>query len=257
HKNIELLTYSEIADVKGYMGNFKVKVRKKATFVDWIKCNGCDECTKHCPVELKDEFNARLSNRKAIYRPFPQAIPNKFTIDKKGISPCRNACPAGVNAQGYTALISQGKFKEALALIREKNPFPGICGRVCHHPCEEECNRKELDEPIAIAALKRFVADYELKLKQQTAHAEITKKEKIAVIGSGPAGLTCAYYLTKMGYPVTVFEALPVAGGMLAVAIPEYRLPKKILQAEIEHIKGIGVEIKTNTKIESITSLKG
>ncbi|MDI6708702.1 MAG: FAD-dependent oxidoreductase, partial [Candidatus Thermoplasmatota archaeon] len=193
HKNIELLTYSEIADVKGYMGNFKVKVRKKATFVDWIKCNGCDECTKRCPVELKDEFNARLSNRKAIYRPFPQAIPNKFTIDKKGISPCRNACPAGVNAQGYTALISQGKFKEALALIREKNPFPGICGRVCHHPCEEECNRKELEEPIAIAALKRFVADYELKLKQQTAHAEITKKEKIAVIGSGPAGLTCAY----------------------------------------------------------------
>ncbi|MEW6070594.1 MAG: NAD(P)-binding protein, partial [Candidatus Thermoplasmatota archaeon] len=199
NKNIELLTYSEVIDVKGYIGNFKVKVKKKSPFIDWEKCNGCGECPKACPVELKNEFEAGLSNRKAIYRPFPQAVPNKFTIDKKGISPCKGACPAGINAQGYIALISQGKFKEALALIRERNPFPAICGRVCNHPCESECNRKEVDEPIAIAALKRFIGDYKLKLKEPITKAEITKDQKIAIIGSGPAGLTCAYYLTKMG----------------------------------------------------------
>ncbi|MDI6856669.1 MAG: FAD-dependent oxidoreductase, partial [Candidatus Thermoplasmatota archaeon] len=255
--NINLLTYSELMEVSGEAGNFKVKILKKAKYVDEKKCTGCGDCSKNCPVEIPNQFEMNLAPRKAIYRPFPQAVPNKFTIDKRGISPCRNACPAGVNAQGYIALISQAKFKEALALIREKNPFPAICSRVCHHPCEEECNRKELEEPIAVAALKRFVADWGLEHYEKPARVEKTRKEKIAVIGSGPAGLTCAYYLAKLGYPVTVFEGLPTVGGMLAVGIPEYRLPKKVLQAEIDYIKDLGVEIKTNTKIESITSLKG
>ncbi|MDI6708877.1 MAG: FAD-dependent oxidoreductase, partial [Candidatus Thermoplasmatota archaeon] len=191
--NINLLTYSELMEVSGEAGNFKVKILKKAKYVDEEKCTGCGDCSKNCPVEIPNQFEMNLAPRKAIYRPFPQAVPNKFTIDKRGISPCRNACPAGVNAQGYIALISQAKFKEALALIREKNPFPAICSRVCHHPCEEECNRKELEEPIAVAALKRFVADWGLEHYEKPARVEKTRKEKIAVIGSGPAGLTCAY----------------------------------------------------------------
>jgi len=136
HANIDLLTYSEVEKVSGGIGKFKVKVKKKAAFIDWSKCTGCNECAKVCPVELNSEFNENMGKRKAIYIPFPQAIPNKYTIDKRGYPPCRFACPAGVNAQGYVALISQGKFKEALEVVRRTMPFAGVLGRVCTHPCE-------------------------------------------------------------------------------------------------------------------------
>ena len=249
HPNVTLLAYSEVEGISGEVGNFTVKVRKNATYINWDKCTGCGECVNECPVELWSEFNQSLSKRKATYKPFAQAIPNKHVIDKKGVPPCRDACPAGVNAQGYIALISQGKFEKAVDLVRERNPLPLVCGRVCTHPCETECNRGKLDEPIAIARLKRFCADYELKLDKKPTPVEKTKKEKVAIIGSGPAGLTAAYYLAQMGYPLTIFEKLPEPGGMLYVGIPEYRLPKDILKREIEYIKGVGVEIKTGVEI--------
>ena len=160
HPNVELLTYSDVVDVEGYVGNFKVKVRKKPRYIDVTKCTGCGECTKTCPVEVTNEFNMGRGTRKAIYIPFPQAVPQKYTIDKIGIPPCTNACPAGVNAQGYVALIREGKFLEAVELVRQRNPFPSVCGRICTHICEENCNRKDIDEPVAIRALKRFAADY-------------------------------------------------------------------------------------------------
>lgn len=250
HPNIELLTYSEVVGAEGSAGNFTVKVLKKPRYIDEEKCTGCDECTKVCPVLIPSEFDMGLVARKAIYRPFPQAVPNIFTIDKRGIPPCRAACPAGVNAQGYIALIAQDKFKEALELIRRDNPFPVVCGKVCFHPCESECERGEVDEPVAIRALKRFVSDKWLEEGvKKPEPVPKTHEEKVAVIGSGPAGLTCAYFLVKRGYPVTVFESLPELGGMLKVGIPEFRLPRKAIDAEISYIKNLGVEIRTNTKI--------
>ena len=250
HPNIKLLTYSEVEKVEGELGSFRVKVLRKPRYIDETKCTGCGECAEKCPVEVKSEFEQGMGNRKAIYKPFAQAIPNLYVIDKRGTPPCKAKCPAGVDAQGYVALISKGKFQEALELVRQRNPLPSVCGRVCTHPCETECNRAKVDEPIAIAALKRFVADYEVSVGAETiTPAPRTKEEKVAIIGSGPAGLTAGHDLVKMGYGVTIFEALSTPGGMLVVGIPEYRLPKKVLQTEIEVIQKLGVDIKLNSPI--------
>jgi len=253
HRNIQMLTNSEVEVVKGELGNFEVRVKKHPRFVDLSKCTGCGDCAEVCPVEIPNEYEENLTNRKAIYRPFTQATPGAFGIDKRGTPPCRATCPLHVNAQGYVALISQGKFKEALELIREKNPLPGICGRVCTHPCEEECQRQRVDEPVAIDLLKRFAADWE---KEAVFDLKIEKEKdnKVAIIGSGPAGLTAAYDLRKMGYKPVIFEALPVAGGMLAVGIPDYRLPKDILRREISILEKLGIDIRLNTPIgENLT----
>jgi NADH-quinone oxidoreductase subunit F len=167
------------------------------------------------------------------------------------ISPCQNACPAGMNAPGYISLISEGRFTEALELALDTNPFPSVCGRICDHQCMFKCRRNQIDEPVAIRPLKRFIGDYEEngidypKIKQPT----VTLPFKVAIVGAGPAGLSCAYFLARLGYKPTVFEKLPVAGGMMAVAIPEYRLPKTILQREIDNIKKLGVDIRLNTQV--------
>jgi NADPH-dependent glutamate synthase beta subunit-like oxidoreductase len=169
---------------------------------------------------------------------------------KRVMPPCWAACPAGTRAHGYVALIAQRKFKQALALVRKENPLAGICGRVCNHPCESVCERGRVDEPIAIASLKRFIADYELKTSpEKPKPVPRTKEEKVAIIGSGPAGLTAAYHLAKMGYGVTIFESFPVLGGMLTVGIPPNRLPREIIQYEIDYIKALGVEMKTNITV--------
>lgn len=253
HPYVDLMTYSEVEEVSGYVGNFKVKIRKKARYVESPGCTGCGECVNVCPVTVPSEYEMGLTQRRAIYRPFPQAVPNAFTIDKRGYPPCRATCPAGVNAQGYVALISEGKFKEALEVVRRTMPFAGVCGRVCTHPCEGECERGKVDEPIAIRWLKRFLADYELRAgREKATPVELTKKDKVAVIGSGPAGIACAYDLIREGYPVTVFEAAPKAGGLLRYGIPEYRLPKAVLENEISYVEELGVKIKTNTPVKSL-----
>jgi heterodisulfide reductase subunit A-like polyferredoxin len=261
HPNIELLTYSEIENVDGYVGNFKVKIRKKPRYINVDKCTGCGECVTACPVEVVDEFNMGQGTRKAIYIPFPQAVPQKYTIDKIGIPPCVHACPADVNAQGYVALIREGKFQEAVDLVREKNPFPSVCGRICTHICEENCNRNEIDEPVAVMALKRFAADYERKhgrkkRKEKEENKIKSNGRKVAIVGAGPAGLTVAHDLALRGYRPTVFEALSKPGGMLRVGVPKYRLPEEILDYDIKMIKEDGVEIRTNTPIGPNLTLK-
>jgi NADH-quinone oxidoreductase subunit F len=188
---------------------------------------------------FRDEYEAHIK-----YKRCPALI-------CKGIisSPCQHTCPLSQDVPCYTGLIAQGEFEQAIKVIREKNPLPSICGRVCHHPCETKCRSGETGKPIAIRALKRFVADLELDKGIPIEKPEATYPEKVAVIGSGPSGLTCAYFLTKWGYQVTIFERLPVPGGMLAVGIPDYRLPKRVLNLEIEALKQMGVEIRTNTSV--------
>ncbi len=163
-------------------------------------------------------------------------------------APCQNACPADQNAWGYVSLIGEGRFKEAIAVIKESNPFPAVCGRVCVHPCEGKCRRNQIDQSVAICALKRFAADQDMaSVDPYRPKPAAANGMRVAVIGAGPAGLSAAYFLALRGYGVTVFEAMPVAGGMLAVGIPEYRLPKNILKAEIDAIADLGVEIRLNT----------
>jgi len=174
------------------------------------------------------------------------------TVDK--ISPCEEACPIHMDVPSYVIAIAQGKFKEALDIVRETNPFPSICGRVCHHPCEDACARGLVDRPIAIEWLKRYVGEYEQSNAAKPRRPRRKREEKVAVIGSGPAGLTAAYDLARKGYQVCVYEALPIAGGMLAAGIPEFMLSKEIVAAEVKYIEDIGVDIKTNMRVgEDVT----
>jgi ferredoxin len=187
-----LLTLSEVQEVTGEPGDFRVKVQQKPRFIDPDKCTGCGECVSVCPVVLSNDYDVGLSERRAIYRRYAQAVPGAFAIEKRGTPPCKATCPAHISVQGYIALAADGKYQEALQLIKQENPLPAICGRVCHHPCETACTRGQLDEPVAIDFIKRFVADLDLNSETRFL-PEIKEKrqEKVAIIGSGPAGLTC------------------------------------------------------------------
>jgi len=248
HKDIAILTLSEVERVDGQAGNFTVSIKQQPRFVDLTKCTGCGACITECPVTLPSEFDLGLGERKAIYRPFPQAVPNVFTISRRGTSPCQAACPVHQGGQGYVTLIAQRRFDEALAVILRDNPLPSICGRVCTHPCTAACTRAGVDDPVNLPALKRFITDQcsDYKLPQPSAP---DRPERIAIVGSGPAGLTCAYQLRQQGYRPTIFEALSTAGGMLAVGIPSFRLPRKLLNAEVDRMRAIGIEILLDTPV--------
>jgi NADH-quinone oxidoreductase subunit F len=172
--------------------------------------------------------------------------------DSMVISACQHACPAGIDVPNYVAAVAEGDYAKSVEIIRERNPFPAVCGRICIHPCEYKCRRGELDEPVAIRALKRLASDWYFKnIGPQRDPFPVTRKEKVAVVGAGPAGLTCAYYLAKMGYQTTVFEAGSVAGGMLGIAVPEFRLPRQVIEEEIQYIENCGVDIRYNSPIDA------
>ena len=242
--NINLHTYSELKDVSGFMGNYKATILKKPRYVLEGECTGCGECARVCPVSVKSDWDEGLSERQAIYRKFPQAVPGTFCIDKLDRAPCTTACPAGVNVQGYVQLIGQGKFDQAFQIIRERLPLPGVLGRVCPHPCEDRCRRSQVDSPVAIRALKRFAADNASFIPFTPSEAD--RQQKIAVIGSGPAGLAAACFLRQDGFGVTIFESSEHLGGMLRTGIPDYRLPPEILDREIGMILDLGVEVRTD-----------
>ena len=203
-------------------------------------CRFCGACVEVCPT-------GALMDTEAAYKP---------DCDWEEVAvPCKHACPAGINVPLYVYLAGEGKFQEALAIVREKVPFPGVLGRVCIHPCEEACRRSALNDPISIKFLKRFVADRDSGFWKHYARKLPPTGKKVAIVGSGPAGLTAGYYLAKAGHTVTVFEQFSKAGGMMRVGIPDYRLPPEVLDSEIDVIKEAGVDIKLNTKVESVDGL--
>ncbi|MGA9350931.1 MAG: FAD-dependent oxidoreductase [Anaerolineae bacterium] len=271
HRNIEIITTADLLGLEGRAGDFTATILRRPRYVDTEKCTACNDCVEVCPIHVPSEFNEGLAERTAIFKPYAQAVPNAYAVTKKGTSPCKNTCPAGTSAQGYIALIAEGRYEESLEVIKQYNPFPATVGRVCHHPCESECNRGKVDSPVAICALKRFVADA-VYARQDTeepqgeirelspfplAPAELPPEEKrrIAVVGAGPCGLTAAYFLVRMGYQPTIFEALPVPGGMMRVGIPAYRLPRQVLRREIDEILKSGVELKLNHAVRDINRL--
>ncbi len=202
------------------------------------KCTGCARCADKCPVD------AISLNR------------DKSAITKKiNIAPCSRACPAGIDASRYVRLIGEGKYSEALAVIREKIPLPSVCGYVCLHPCETECQRGRRDEAILIRSLKRFAAEHGNGLWKKNLKETKATGKKVAIVGSGPAGLSAGYYLARKGHGVTIYEASSEKGGKLLSSIPSYELPKDILAAEIKEIEEIGVDIKTNKRIASSNEL--
>ena len=209
-------------------------------------CTHCETCSFVCPQGI--EFCTVVDVLREMAT--KQGYTDIKVLQMFGTSPCKAACPAHISIPGFISAISQGKYSEGLKLIKKEMPFPAICGRVCPHPCEEQCSRSDLDDPLSIMYLKRFLADEDL-VSEACYVPEIKdhKDDKVAVIGAGPAGLTTAYYLAIEGYPVIVFEKLPIAGGMMAVGIPEFRLPRDILRTEIDVIEKLGVEIKLNCEI--------
>jgi heterodisulfide reductase subunit A-like polyferredoxin len=256
HPNIEVLTNSEVLDIAGEAGNFSVRLKRHPRYIDINKCVACGDCAAVCPVIIPDKFNEGLSSRRAAFKLYPQAVPNAYAIEKRGIAPCRDACPAGQRAQGYIALIREGRWQDALRVIKMDNPFPGICGRICNHRCESACNRALVDEAINIRALKRFVTDKVYREPREPVEAVDSKfDQRVAIIGAGPCGLTAAQDLVLAGFSVTVFEAMPVPGGMLRLGVPEYRLPTEIIEREVQDIVDLGVDLRLNHRVNNLDDL--
>jgi heterodisulfide reductase subunit A2 len=252
HPNIEVITNAELLGLEGTVGRFTARVRQGPRYVRSDLCTGCGSCVEVCPIEVPSTFEQGLATRKAIYKLYPQAIPNTFAVTKRGTAPCRDACPANISVQGYVALTRAGRFDEALALVRKDNPFPGISGLACPRPCERACTRREVDHAIQIRVLKHILFEHEAKEKGRIVfpEPEPQKEERIAIIGAGPAGLTAACYLKLKGYHVTIFEAEAEPGGSLR-KLADKVVPPSVRQAEIDAILNLGVKIHLNSRIRA------
>jgi heterodisulfide reductase subunit A2 len=258
HPNVTTKTYSEVTGIRRDSdGSFRAAVREKPKFVDWAACTGCSECQLACTVAVPDEFNADLVGRRAAHIAFPQAVPKKAVITRAGTSPCVDTCPAGIKAHGYVSLIRNGRYEEAFQLILEATPLVGTLGRACYAPCESDCTRGELDAAIPIRRLKRFVADRHYARHDSPGLEPAAPNGKsVAIVGSGPAGLTAAWQLVRQGYRVRVFEADAQPGGFLRYALPEYRLPQAVVAQDIANVTALGVDIVTSHRVDDLTSLK-
>ncbi|MBS4539410.1 FAD-dependent oxidoreductase [Clostridium sp. D2Q-11] len=240
--------------------------------IDEDMCVGCGECVEICPVnalKLGQKLctkTPKIENKREDFPSNTEWGPDKWNPDYRinrenvvetGTSPCKTQCPAHISVQGYIKLASQGRYNEALELIKHENPFPAVCGRICPRKCESDCTRGDIDDPIAIDEIKKFIAEQDLNIDNR--YVPKLRHEygnKIAIIGAGPSGLSCAYYLAIDGYKVTVFEKQKALGGMLTLGIPSYRLEKDVVNAEIDILKDLGVEFKTGVEVGKDITLK-
>lgn len=241
--------------------------------VDKEKCVACGECVQHCPVNalqlgqkicsktpVTTEIKRIDTPRDTEWGPDkwnPDYRTNRKNVVDTGTSPCKTQCPAHIAVQGYIKLAAQGKYREALELIKHENPFPAVCGRICPRKCESACTRGDIDEPVAIDEIKKFIAQQDLNIDSR--YVPKRKHEygkKIAIVGAGPSGLSCAYFLAIDGYKVTVFEKQKVLGGMLTLGIPSFRLEKEVINAEIEILKELGVEFRTGIEVGKDVTLR-
>jgi NADPH-dependent glutamate synthase beta subunit-like oxidoreductase/Fe-S-cluster-containing hydrogenase component 2 len=232
--------------------------------VDRDKCVACGECVENCQVNAL-RLGQNLCTKEPLPVPRKKETPydtqwgkDKWDFDYRhrkvvadgGTSPCKSECPAHIAIQGYVKMASQGRYKEALELIKKENPFPAVCGRICPRKCESACTRSDVDEPIAIDEIKKFIADQDLNTEHRYVPQQKEQRpDRIAVIGAGPAGLSCAYFLAVEGYQVTVFEKQEMLGGMMTLGIPSFRLGKEVVNAEIDILKELGVEFKTGVDV--------
>jgi heterodisulfide reductase subunit A-like polyferredoxin len=258
HPNITTMTYSEVVGIRqDGDGRFRASVRQKATYVDPAACTGCQECEPVCTVAVPDQFNADLVPRRAAYIPFPQAVPKKAVIERAGTSPCTGTCPAGIKAHGYVSLIRSGRYEEAFQLVLDATPLVGSLGRACYAPCEADCTRGDLEASIPIRRLKRFIADRHYAEKDGPGvTAGPANGRRVAIVGSGPAGLTAAWQLARGGYAVKIFEREAKPGGFLRHAIPGYRLPEAVVDQDIRNVTALGVEIATGAPVSDLLDLR-
>jgi heterodisulfide reductase subunit A len=258
HPNITAMTYSRVDGIRrGADGRFHASVTQKARFVDIDTCTGCAKCEMACTVAVPDQFNADLVARRAAYIAFPQAVPKKAVIDRAGSSPCSYACPAGIQAHGYVSLIRSGEYEKAYRLVLEATPLVGTLGRACYAPCEVDCTRGSLEGTLPIRRLKRFIADaHDAAGDAPGIDVAPPNGRRVAIVGSGPTGLTAAWQLARKGYAVRILEAAPVAGGFLRLAIPSYRLPEAVVERDIDNVRALGVEIVTDSPVRDLAALK-
>ncbi|MFW6125936.1 MAG: FAD-dependent oxidoreductase [Chloroflexota bacterium] len=252
HPLVTLHTGCETESIIGRQGRFTVRATRRARYVREDLCTGCGRCIEACSVQLPLLPSGERLMHTAIHAPVlgQKTVPSAYYVEKTGIAPCRTACPLGINVQGFVSLLSKGKVDQALNLITDVAPLPAVLGRVCTHPCEEACKRGEIDDPVFIQALHRYAADnapsginYRRKVPSSA------RRERVAIVGSGPAGLAAAWDLARRGYRPTIFEAHAVVGGMLATGIPRFRLPREVREREIEAIRALGVDMKTGVRV--------
>ena len=258
HPNLTVMTYSEVKGItRDADGHFHANVKRKARYVDEVACTGCQQCETACTVAVPDQFNADLVARRAAYIAFPQAVPKKAVIERQGSSPCTFACPAGIEAHGYVSLIRSGEYEKAHRLVLDATPLVGTLGRACYAPCESECTRGSLEGTLPIRRLKRFISDHHVESGAGLGiEVAAPNGRRVAVVGSGPAGLTAAWQLARKGYAVKIYEAAPEPGGFLRLAIPSYRLPVEVVERDIQNVRDLGVEIVTNTPVRDLAALK-
>lgn len=224
--------------------------------IDLLRCGQCFVCQRGCPGEVLREYGQEEGSlRGEIYR-------NRGPISVPAIDedlpppPCQQACPLGQDVRGYIERVSFGKLEEALAIVRESNPLPSVCGFICSRPCEEACLREWIDDPLSIRALKRFIMERASMNEGVSSSPSQGMGKPISIIGAGPAGLAAAHTLALMGYGVRIFESYSKPGGMLAMGIPSFRLPQRAVEKDISSIRAMGVEIKTNCRVAGKDSLK-
>jgi heterodisulfide reductase subunit A-like polyferredoxin len=259
HANITLLLNSGIDQIRRNEKGFHLEITKNPRYVKPEACTGCQECEMACPEVRSDAYNAHLAGRKVAYIPFSLANPRIAVIDRQDESaPCIAACPGGVKPYGYISLVRNGQYEDAMHLHIEDIPIPGSLGRACYAPCQGECTRAGLEATVDIRRIKRFFAeDYYKKYPEAPVRTTGQSSGKtVAVIGSGPAGLTAAYHLALAGHAVRIFEAAPQAGGMLKLTLPEYRLPNNVVDRDIANITALGVEIVCNHPVGNLHELR-